>query len=249
MQVIPVVDLKGGLVVRAQRGERHLYAPIKTPLAASSRPADVVRGFRALYPFPTVYVADLDAIQGTGNHAACLVELEAAFPDVNFWVDAGIGTRAAASAWLAKYRGDLVLGSESLRDEKLLSALRDLPRSLLSLDFRGDRLQGPARLAEDETLWPDRVIVMSLARVGSGAGPDLRRLNEFRARAGARHAIFAAGGLHAPRDLQLLAQAGIGGVLTASALHDGRIGAAHLALAAKRAAQRKGEPESSPGLS
>ena len=34
MEIIPVLDLKGGVVVRARMGERHLYAPIVTPLAA-----------------------------------------------------------------------------------------------------------------------------------------------------------------------------------------------------------------------
>ncbi|HQS46207.1 MAG TPA: histidine biosynthesis protein, partial [Xanthobacteraceae bacterium] len=33
MQVIPVIDLKGGRVVHARQGARHLYAPIVSPLA------------------------------------------------------------------------------------------------------------------------------------------------------------------------------------------------------------------------
>lgn len=119
LNVIPVIDLKGGEVVRAQRGERHLYAPIRTPLAQTSRPTDVVAGFLALNAFRTMYIADLDAIEGKGNHSACLAQLEAAFPEVTFWVDAGIGTKAQAAAWLNAHRSDLVLGSESLRDEAL----------------------------------------------------------------------------------------------------------------------------------
>ena len=65
----PVIDLKGGHVVRAFRGERASYAPIVTPLAASSAPQEVVAGFLRLHDFDTIYVADLDAIERRGDHA------------------------------------------------------------------------------------------------------------------------------------------------------------------------------------
>jgi phosphoribosylformimino-5-aminoimidazole carboxamide ribotide isomerase len=232
LDVIPVIDLKGGEVVRAQRGERHLYAPIKTLLSPTSRPVDVVAGFLALHEFHTIYVADLDAIEGRDTHSACIAELEAAFPELSFWVDGGIGTGAEATAWLAAHRSDLVLGSESLRDIDLIARLSNWPRSLLSLDFRGEQFQGPARLAGDETLWAARLIVMTLARVGSHAGPDLDRLREIRVKSADRHRVYAAGGVRGPEDLRLLEQAGIAGVLVASALHDSRIGAKHLKMMA-----------------
>ncbi len=228
MDVIPVIDLKGGQAVRAQRGERHLYAPIKTPLSPTSRPADVVAGFLALHEFRTIYIADLDAIEGTGSHSGCIAELEAAFPDLSFWVDAGIGTDAEATAWLAAHNGDLVLGSETLRDIHLIARLSTWPRSLLSLDFRGEQFQGPAHLADDEALWPGRLIVMTLARIGSQAGPDFDRLGKIGTKAAGRHALYAAGGVRGLEDLRSLQQAGIAGVLVASALHDRRIGAKHL---------------------
>ena len=62
MRIIPVLDLKGGKVVRAAGGRRHDYRPIVTPLSPSPDVADVARGMRALYPFGTFYVADLDAM-------------------------------------------------------------------------------------------------------------------------------------------------------------------------------------------
>ncbi len=228
MDVIPAIDLRCGAVVRAQKGERHLYAPITTPLAPTSRPADIVAGFLALYEFRTMYIADLDAIEGKGNHSAAISALEAAFPGVDFWVDCGTGTGAEATAWFAAHRGDLVFGSESLRDAGLIAGLAQLPRSLLSLDFRGEEFQGPARLAKDGSLWPTRLIAMTLARVGSHAGPDFDRLLDLRAKSADRHAIYAAGGVRGPEDLRRLEKAGIAGALVASALHDGRLGAQHL---------------------
>ena len=93
---------------------------------------------------------------------------------------------------------------------------------MLSLDFRGDDFLGPAELLTEASLWPRRLIVMTLARVGSGAGPDLERLASVAARAGDR-AIFAAGGVRGADDVAALAKAGIAGALVSTALHDGRL--------------------------
>jgi hypothetical protein len=67
MEIIPVIDLKGGLVVRARMGQRDQYRPIETPLSPTSHPADVVQGLMSVFPFRTLYVADLDAIEGTSS--------------------------------------------------------------------------------------------------------------------------------------------------------------------------------------
>ncbi len=227
MDVIPVIDLKGGVVVRARGEARHLYAPIATPLAPSSQPGDIVAGFLALYPFRRIYIADLDAISGTGDHDAIISELEAAFPEIEFWVDSGIATEAAATTWLARHRGALVIGSESLSN--LDTSLRfDLPRRILSLDFRGDDFLGPASLATNPALWPQRIIVMTLAKVGAGGGPDFARLDRLGVLAQGKHDLYAAGGVRDADDLRWLEAASIAGVLIASALHDRKIGAGDL---------------------
>ena len=67
MQAIPVIDLMGGQVVRARMGDRASYRPLESPLSPTSDPVDVVRGLLGVFPFPTLYVADLDAIQGSGR--------------------------------------------------------------------------------------------------------------------------------------------------------------------------------------
>jgi phosphoribosylformimino-5-aminoimidazole carboxamide ribotide isomerase len=71
---------------------------------------------------------------------------------------------------------------------------------------------------------------MTLARVGSGAGPDLDRHATIGKRAGGR-AIYLAGGLRDRRDLAAVKKSGAAGILVASALHDGRISAADLTSA------------------
>jgi phosphoribosylformimino-5-aminoimidazole carboxamide ribotide isomerase len=223
MQIIPVIDLMHGVVVRAKLGERAAYQPIATPLSPSPDPVDVVTGLMRLAPFQTVYVADLDAIVQRGDNFAVLDRLRRAFPDCELWIDNGAadGSRVAAT----RAFGAPVIGSESQRDLALLAAERDV---LLSLDFRGDAFQGPPELLVRPDLWPPRIIVMTLARVGGAAGPDFERLAAIRRVAGPRD-VYAAGGLRDRADLQALRAAGASGVLAASALHDGRITGADLA--------------------
>ena len=82
--------------------------------------------------------------------------------------------------------------------------------------------------------WPRNVIVMTLARVGSGAGPDVARLSEIRAKA-TRRSIYAAGGVRDAADLAALKGLGVAGALVATSLHDGRLTGAEIAKLQDRA--------------
>lgn len=233
MDVVPVIDLKGGVVVHARQGQRESYRPIETPLSQTSKPEDVVAGLLRLHPFRRLYVADLDAIERRGGHDATLAALGARFPDLELWVDNGTAGPEEAGGWLARNQGRLVVGSESQRDLALLGALRAEERMVLSLDFRGKDFQGPPELLADTTLWPRRVIAMTLAQVGSGRGPDLSRLTEI-VRCGDGREVYAAGGVRDAADLHAIADAGAAGALVATALHAGTVTATDLKDAARR---------------
>jgi phosphoribosylformimino-5-aminoimidazole carboxamide ribotide isomerase len=208
--------------VHAQGGRRDEYRPIRTPLSASSAPADVAAGLLRLAPFRQLYIADLDAIEGRGANGAAIEAIARAAPGVELWIDNGIGDAKAARAWLDGCPHCLVIGSESQDGTEAIHLLRDETRVLLSLDFRGDVFQGPARLLEEPALWPGRVIVMTLARVGGAAGPDIDRIAGIAARAQGR-GIVGAGGVRDKADLEALRGAGAIGVLVATALHTGAL--------------------------
>ena len=227
MQVIPVIDLMGGAVVRAQVGDRASYRPLESPLSPTSEPVAVVRGLLTVYPFSTLYVADLDAIQRQGDNFPALRRIRAEFPTLQMWVDNGAADLPALEALIGADLGAPVIGSESQRDSALIAAHRDFGRIVLSLDFRGDTFQGPKEILAEPALWPRRIIVMTLARVGSGAGPDLARFAAIRSIADGRE-IFAAGGVRDAADLSALKAAGASGALIATALHERRIVAADL---------------------
>lgn len=240
MKIIPVVDLKGGQVVHARGGLRDDYRPVRSRLSNSSEPQAVVQGFLDLHPFAELYVADLDAIAGTGDNQAVLERLREAWPGLELWVDSGLAAAAACRDWLALDLGDLVIGSESQADAAILERLRRAgawARIVLSLDFQGGRFLGPPAILERVEDWPDRVIVMTLARVGRGSGPDLDRIKEIRRRAPDRR-IFAAGGVGSARDLAALAGVGASGVLIASTLHDGRIGRPEIQALVREAVEK-----------
>ncbi|MBP2296282.1 HisA/HisF-related TIM barrel protein [Azospirillum rugosum] len=228
-QVVPVIDLRDGGVVHARRGDRGRYPPLRSPLCSGNDPVAVVGGLLGLHPFRVVYVADLDAIEGTGDNRSALARLRAAYPETGFWVDAGFRSADAVRGFVASGIGDAVIGSESLSGIEELERLRAeaaWARTVLSLDFR-DRFVGPPELLDRTDLWPRRVIAMTLARVGSGEGPDWDRLADI-ARAKPQAAVFAAGGVRDGGDLMALAARGSAGALVATALHDGRIGRADL---------------------
>jgi HisA/HisF family protein len=228
MEIIPVLDLKGRTVVRARMGRRDLYRPIETPLSATSDPVDVARGLLSVHPFQVLYIADLDAIEGRGDNHHVLERLNHAFPHVTLWVDNGMADLHRATQWLGHGMGHLVVGSETQADAALVRHFAGDARIVLSLDFHGPAFQGPGELLVDAACWPRRVIVMTLARVGSGAGPDLERLASIAGVASPR-LVYAAGGVRDAADLAALERLGVAGALVATSLHDGRLTGADIA--------------------
>lgn len=235
MDVIPVIDVAHGQAVRAVKGDRSAYRPIETPVAASADPVDLARGLAKLFPFRTLYLADLDGIEGRGRNKHLVPALSQALPGAEIWVDAGTGSRGASRAVLAAPVATLVVGSESIETARVWTDIAaEAPgRTILSLDFRHDEFMGPESLLADSSLWPSRVIVMTLDRVGANAGPDFARLEDIVSRAQGR-GVYAAGGVRNRADLDALAKIGVKGALIASALHSGKISAGDLKEVAGR---------------
>jgi HisA/HisF family protein len=230
MRIVPVLDLKGGIVVHARRGQRGEYAPLHTPLVDGCEPVAVARALAELCATTTLYVADLDAIGGAPVDTATLSRLsEAAEP----WVDAGAVSVEDAAALARAGVARNVIGTESLRAAGAGAGLPAItPPPMLSVDLRNGRLispsaelsgRGPAAAAPlARKLEVSEVLVIDLSRVGSGCGPAVEAVAEL-ARALPGVAVYAGGGVRDDRDLHALACAGAAGALVATALHDGRI--------------------------
>lgn len=228
MRIVPVIDIRNGVVVRAIAGRRADYRPLKSVLTQETTPLAVARGLMALYPFDALYIADLDAIEERGDNRAAIRAVGECFPSLDLWVDPGVRHASEASRWRDQKNLQLVAGSESLAAMDEFCALCAADDCILSLDFLDGRFLGDPALRAANALWPSRVIAMTLARVGADAGPDIAQFSEIVALAGARE-VYAAGGVRSLDDLTMLASAGAAGVLLSSALHDGRVTAMDLA--------------------
>jgi HisA/HisF family protein len=230
LNLIPVIDLLQGHVVRAVRGDRKAYRPIVSALCASSDPVTVARILCDHCAARQLYVADLDALQGRATQIAVLADLLQALPGIELWLDAGLADASAGEALrsqLAPFASRIVFvyGSESLRSREALErcfghgAGEDDIRAALSLDRRDGQRLDAAGCWDAVALWPERLIVMTLERVGSGAGPDLETLKEVR-RLAPGAMLIGAGGIRSEDDLARAGAAGADAWLVASALHD-----------------------------
>ncbi len=217
-----------GQVVRAERGQRASYRPIVSKLCDNAEPAAVARALVAHCTARQLYVADLDALQGGAVQWAVLQDVMRALPGVELWLDAGVADAAAAATLRAQLGDDgarvvTVFGSESLRSRRDFEACFAAdPHAVLSLDRRDGQRLDAAGCWELPALWPARVIVMTLERVGADAGPDLDTLRSVQACA-PQAALIGAGGIRNAADLARAQKAGAVGWLVASALHDARL--------------------------
>ena len=228
MKLIPVIDLMQGQVVRAVRGDRQSYRPIESRLCAGSDPVAMARVLCEHCATRQLYVADLDALTGRPVQVPVLRALLQAMPGLELWLDAGFADRAAADALQRELAMDgsapwvPVFGSESLASrEELGRCFAGQPDAgVLSLDRRDGRKMDLAGCWDAPALWPARVIVMTLERVGAGAGPDLQTLAEVRSKSPGTF-LVGAGGIRNAAGLEAAPAPGAGAWLVASALHDG----------------------------
>ncbi|OAM52887.1 hypothetical protein A7981_05465 [Methylovorus sp. MM2] len=228
MNIIPVIDLLDGKVVHAKRGDRKNYQPINSPLCTSSDPMHITQSLIELYPFKELYIADLNSIQRNGHHYDTIKTINRRFPHIELWLDSGFSEVSDLYEW-----HDLpikfVIGTESLRSMDNYLAIKRVYQHqlILSLDFTPTGYKGPPELLEDSSSWPEKVIAMTLNHVGSGLGPDMKKLNEILS-ASTHSAIYAAGGVRDATDISTLTSMGIQGALIASALHSGDLSAKQL---------------------
>ncbi len=220
MKIIPVLDLKNGVVVHARQGNRENYQAIQSNLCGSADIYAVIEAFLGLYDFDTFYIADLNAILGQHNHDSLITEVLARFPQILFWVDKGYRRYDPCLKYPDNYLP--VLGSESYQNETVAELKAFNNRFILSLDYSMTGTLGAERLFSSPDLWPDDVIIMTLAQVGSNQGPDLPKLNQFCSLYPHKNFI-AAGGIRHLSDLTALERIGVQRALIASSLHSGAI--------------------------
>lgn len=221
MEIIPVIDVMGGKVVHASGGNRESYPLLQSCLTESQEPIDVIKDIVAFYAFPIIYIADLDAIIDGEFDEQRYHNISSAFPNIEFWLDAGIKTQTEWGKVNQYFNVHPVIGSETLFEPLWLKEPLVSEKSILSLDFQKGHFLGNKALLSDPGFWPKSIIVMNLDCIGSQSGPDFNLLMQIQSQT--ENEVIASGGVRGPSDLFSLKEKGIKQVLVASVLHDGRL--------------------------
>jgi phosphoribosylformimino-5-aminoimidazole carboxamide ribotide isomerase len=232
LRIIPVMDILNGIVVHAVKGRREEYQPLKSVLCDSADPFDVASAFRAC-GFSELYVADLDAIMGRGTNFAVLRRI-VENTGLELVVDAGIADLKRAQEVLQRKVSKIIVGTETLLDltfvsraiecfgaEKVVVSLDLMNGKVLSRSKSAKSMSALALAREFQGMGVTQMIVLDLARVGSGKGVDFAFLKEMLNSLEIK--VLVGGGVRDIEDLIALKNLGVYGVLLATSLHSGRI--------------------------
>jgi len=239
MDILPVIDLLKGVVVRGVAGRRDEYRPVVSCLADSARPLAVARAFRERLGFTRLYLADLDGILQGAPHVDLFRTLSG--EGFQLLVDAGLRDADAAEALFDAGVQGVIVGLETSSGPRQIETLcgrYGAERMIFSLDLmRGSPLAQTASWGTADA-WQiaraaveagiERMIVLDLSGVGVGEGVGTRELCAQLRGAYPNLHILTGGGVRGVDDLRLLQAAGVDGVLVASALHNGALGRAEL---------------------
>ncbi len=189
MQILPVLDVMRGRVVRAVGGRRRAYRPLVSRLTALSLPRETAENVRALFGFSELYLADLDAI--LGGEAAFAIYADLHDRGFRLWVDAGVRRTARACQLVEAGVESIVVGLETVDGpEELAKIVRVFgARIVFSLDLCQGEPLGERRAWEGcdaatiagqaVRLGVRRMLVLDLAQVGLGDGTGTRELSRI----------------------------------------------------------------------
>ena len=244
MQVLPVIDLKDGKVVRGVAGQRATYQPVESLLASDATASSIANAFAECLPVDAVYVADLDAIAGAEPNWQALDQISET--GLQIWLDAGVGDLARAEQ-LSQYAQQqpqltsVIMGLESVPDAEMLSQLYHhfgREQAVFSLDLKQgvplsesaswQGLNAEQIASQAIKIGFQQLIVLDLAAVGMDQGTPVEALCQRLSSAHPDVEWISGGGIRGPSDLKRLAEHGCSAALVASALHDGRLTADHL---------------------
>ena len=209
MNIIPAIDIKGGMVVRAMGGNRKYYQPVHISLNQSSDPIVFTRKIVQLYHPSVIYLADLDSLNNDGDNTSIIIELCNLFKNIIFWVD--VGNRKISS--LEKNNIIHVMCSERLKKIKNFNYI--YKNHIYSYDYK-DGIIGFKYFQKLDSKYKNKIILMNMSDVGTSKGPDYKHIK--RTRRSSKKEYYVAGGISSVFDIIRLRNMKINGVIVSSIL-------------------------------
>lgn len=237
-RVIPVIDLKDGMAVHAIAGRRDQYRTLRSVWQATASPIALAVALHEGLGVDCLYVADLDAIEGTPADLALHDRLASLGREV--WLDAGIRDRTSLEPFMrpSLHAVRIVVGLESLAGPTELGPIIGTAgpeRIVFSLDLDAGRpriaggaewrVAGPLEIVRQAVeCGVRRIILLDLTRVGTGRGIGTEGLLASIRRESPGLDITVGAGIRGIDDVLALRDQGASGVLVGTAIHDARIG-------------------------
>lgn len=223
LQLLPAVDVAGGVAVRLVQGEAGSETSYGDPLAAALAWQEAGAEW--------VHLVDLDAAFGRGSNREQLAEVVGRL-DVAVELSGGIRDDASLTAALATGCRRVNLGTAALEDPEWTAGAiaRYGDQIAVGLDVRGTTLAARGWTQEGGDLWTTlerldrdgcaRYVVTDVTKDGTLRGPNLELLAEVCSRTTAP--VVASGGIASLDDLvalrSLVAQ-GLEGAIVGKALY------------------------------
>lgn len=222
MDIIFAMDIRRGVVVKGYKGERETYEPIErhSKICTTSDPLNVVDTIKP----QRTYVADLDRIQGWGNNTLIIKRISTRTKTL---IDVGI--RKVEEVREAEEIGDIVIiGTET----SALSVIRETQsmRIAVSVDIRNgnvispdpELVGNPLEVIEKLNRYKmPEIILLNMNTVGTKSGVNLDAIREVLDVTG--HKLVVAGGVQSLKEIDVLEDLGVSGVIVSTAIHEGLI--------------------------
>lgn len=222
--IIPVLDIKNGKAVSGKSGMRETYKPLKTVFNDSSDPLKIAMALKSVGA-QRIYIADLDAIEGTGSNIQIIEEINRIIPVM---LDAGANDIRSVKKIL-NITSKAIIATETLHcfedlDEIFESFEKN--RLILSIDIKNNQILSKHMDTNFDIittkivdLKPDELILLDISRVGTESGVDQDFINKL---SDVKTSIIIGGGIR-DEDIDIISNLGVEKFLVGSALHKGKL--------------------------
>jgi phosphoribosylformimino-5-aminoimidazole carboxamide ribotide isomerase len=214
MELVLALDLRRNMVVHGKSGLRETYKPLDWGLSPTAEPVGFVKAIAPKY----IYIADLDRIEGTGNHDGLIRDCAGLVE--RCYVDRG-----------ARSPADMLTGPNIKNVIGTETSIADPSRyhgGYLSVDVVNGKViptgDSPETVLRSARSWDfEGCIILNLGFVGTENGIDAGTGPLAAWRSAYPGRLLYGGGVASVADLDMIKDAGFDGAIIATALHKGAV--------------------------